>query len=96
MIVKRRLKIKNPQGMHARPASAFVKIANKFEAEVTVKKGGESVNGKSIMGLLTLAANRGSVLEIDTNGPDAREAMEALEKFLMNDADEEKKKENAP
>ena len=95
MIVKRRLKIKNPQGMHARPASAFVKIANKFEAEVTVKKGGESVNGKSIMGLMTLAANRGSVLEIKTSGPDAREMMEALEQFLLNDSDEDKKKESA-
>ena len=93
MIVKRRLKIQNPQGLHARPASVFVKIANKYEAEVTVKKGGESVNGKSIMGLMTLAANQGSTLEIETSGPDADKAMEDLERFLTNDTDEEKPKE---
>ena len=95
MIIKRRIKIKNPQGLHARPASVFVKIANKFEAEVTVKKGGESVNGKSIMGLMTLAANQGSTLDIETSGPDADKAMEELERFLTNDSEEEKPKEGA-
>ena len=90
MIIKRRIKIQNPQGLHARPASVFVKIANKYEAEVTVKKGGESVNGKSIMGLMTLAANQGSTLELETSGPDADKAMDELEKFLANDTDEEK------
>ena len=93
MIVKRRIKIKNPQGLHARPASVFVTIANRFEAEVTVKKGGESVNGKSIMGLMTLAANKGSTLEIQTNGPDAKEAMMELEKFLTGDTEEDVKKD---
>ena len=91
MIIKRRIKIKNPQGLHARPASVFVKIANKYEAEVTVKKGGESVNGKSIMGLMTLAASQGSTLEIETSGPDADKAMEELERFLISDTEEEKK-----
>ena len=95
MILKRRVKIKNLQGLHARPASLFVKIANKYEAEVTVKKGGESVNGKSIMGLMTLAANRGSILEIKISGPDARQAMEELEQFLLNDSGEDKKKERS-
>ncbi len=93
MILKRRIKIKNPQGLHARPASVFVKIANKYEADVTVKKGGESVNGKSIMGLMTLAANQGSTLEIEVSGPDADKAMEELEKFLSNDSEDEKPKE---
>ena len=88
MIVKRKIKIKNPQGLHARPASVFVKIANRFESEVTVKKGHESVNGKSIMGLMTLAANQGSTLEIEVSGNDADKAMEELEKFLMSDSDE--------
>ena len=90
MIIKRRIKIKNPQGLHARPASVFVKIANKYEAEVTVKKGGESVNGKSIMGLMTLAANQGSTLEVETSGPDADKAMEELERFLSADTEEGK------
>ena len=70
MIIKRKIKIKNRQGLHARPASMFVKIANKFEAEVTVRKGSESVNGKSIMGLMTLAANEGAIIEIEAAGED--------------------------
>lgn len=90
MIVKKKIKIKNPQGLHARPASVFVKIANRFESEVTVRKGGEAVNGKSIMGLMTLAANQGSLLELEVSGGDAQQAMEELEKFLVTDAEEEK------
>ena len=85
--VKRKIQIKNPQGLHARPASAFVKIANKFESEVTVKKDGETVNGKSIMGLMTLAANEGSWLEIEVSGPDAEKAMKELERFLLTEHD---------
>jgi phosphocarrier protein HPr len=95
MIVKKRIKILNPQGLHARPASVFVKIANRFESEVTVKKGSEAVNGKSIMGLMTLAANQGSVLEIEVSGPDAEAAMVELEKFLMSDKEDEKPKGSA-
>ena len=95
MIVKKRIKIMNPQGLHARPASVFVKIANRFESEVSVKKGGEKVNGKSIMGLMTLAANKGSILEIETSGPDADKAMQELERFLMNDSEENLKKDGA-
>ena len=85
MFIKKKIKIRNSQGLHARPASAFVKIANKFESDVVVKKGPESVNGKSIMGLMTLAANQGSMLEIEISGPDAEEAMNELEQFLIQD-----------
>ena len=85
MFVKKKIKIKNSQGLHARPASAFVKIANKFEADVVVKKGSESVSGKSIMGLMTLAASHGSTLELEISGPDAEAAMLELEKFLSED-----------
>ena len=93
MIIKKSIKIINPQGLHARPASLFVKIANRFESEVTVRKGGEAVNGKSIMGLMTLAANQGSLLEIEVSGADAEQAMADLEQFLTSDKDEEKPKE---
>ncbi len=96
MIIKRKFKIKNSQGLHARPASIFVKIANKYEAEVTVRKGSESVNGKSIMGLMTLAANHGSTIEIEATGPDAQEAVEELEKFLSSDIDDDKSKPSRP
>lgn len=85
MQIKKRLTILNPQGLHARPASMFVKIANKFRSDVTLKKGGEKVNGKSIMGILMLAASQGSVVDIELNGPDAEEAMRELEGFLTSD-----------
>lgn len=86
---KKKIQIRNPQGLHARPASVFVRIANKFESDVSVKKDGETVNGKSIMGLLTLAANQGSWLEIEISGPDAEPAMKELEGFLLNDKEED-------
>ena len=89
MLIKKTLTIKNPQGLHARPASIFVRIANKFESDVTVKKGAERVNGKSIMGLLGLAASEGSVVDIEVSGPDSEPAMKELENFLMNDKDED-------
>lgn len=82
MLIKKKIKIQNPQGLHARPASIFVKIANKFDSEVAVKKGRETVNGKSIMGLMMLAANRGSTITIEVNGADAKNAADELERFL--------------
>ena len=80
--VTKKIKIKNPQGLHARPASIFVKIANKYESEVSVKKGRQKVNGKSIMGLMMLAANEGTTITIATTGADAQAMMDELEKFL--------------
>ena len=96
MIIKKKMTIENPQGLHARPASVFVKIANKFESEVCVRKGSEAVNGKSIMGLLTLAANQGSMIEIEVSGVDAEQAMKELENFIMSDKEEDTKKETRP
>ncbi|MBI2094825.1 MAG: HPr family phosphocarrier protein [Candidatus Omnitrophica bacterium] len=87
-MIKKKVKIKNPQGLHARPASLFVKIANKYESDVVVRKGADTVSGKSIMGLMTLAANRGSVIEIEVNGADAERALRELEEFLLHDEDE--------
>lgn len=88
MVIKKKIKITNPQGLHARPASNFVKIANKYEADVVVRKGSEAVSGKSIMSLMTLAANHGSTLEIEASGPDADAAMKELEAFLTNDRED--------
>ncbi|OGW91911.1 MAG: hypothetical protein A3D28_00040 [Omnitrophica bacterium RIFCSPHIGHO2_02_FULL_63_14] len=85
MRIKKKLTILNPQGLHARPASIFVKIANQFQSDVTLKKGTEKVNGKSIMGILMLAASQGSVVDIELNGPDAEEAMGRLEAFLTSE-----------
>jgi phosphocarrier protein HPr len=77
-IVERRAEIVNPLGMHARPAAEFVKTASKFKSAVQVSKDGLSVNGKSIMGVMMLAAERGSFMEIRTDGDDADVAMAAL------------------
>ena len=70
--------IVNPLGMHARPAAEFVKTANRFRSQVSVRRGDLTVNGKSIMGMMMLAAERGATLLIDADGEDATEALDAL------------------
>ena len=85
MLIEKKLTIKNEQGLHARPAALFVQIANKYESDIIVRKGRQEVNGKSIMGLLTLAAEKGAKLNIKANGPDAKEAIEELEKVILGD-----------
>ena len=77
-VIERAATIVDPLGMHARPAAEFVKVANRFRSGVEVKKDDLTVNGKSIMGVMMLAAERGSSLVIRTDGEDAAEAMEAL------------------
>ncbi len=78
-IVKKSLIIRNKLGLHARPAALFVQIANKYDAEISVKKGRQLVNGKSIMGIMMLAASRGSKIYIVAKGDDAHEALKELE-----------------
>lgn len=82
---KKVVTIKNKQGLHARPAALFVQIASKYDSEITVKKGKETVNGKSIMGILMLAANRGSKVTIEAIGDDAEKAILELEALLGRD-----------
>ena len=77
-MIEREVKIVNPLGMHARPAAEFVKVANRFRASVQASKDGLVVNGKSIMGVMMLAAECGSSLTLRTDGDDALDAMEAL------------------
>ena len=72
----------NRLGLHARPAAMFVKTANQFNCEVFVEKDGETVNGKSIMGLMMLAAGQGSKLHIRCEGPDADKAIKELEELI--------------
>lgn len=76
--LNRTVSVVHRQGLHARPAALFVQMAKKFECRVTVKKGRKIVDGKSIMGLLTLAAGRGARISIVVDGPDAAEALEQL------------------
>ena len=75
----------NKQGLHARPAALFVQIAEKYDAEITVVKDQEQVNGKSIMGLLMLGAHYQSKISVTTEGPDAQQAMNDIESFFNSD-----------
>jgi len=77
-VVERDAEIVNPLGMHVRPGAEFVKVANKFKSTVEVHKDGAVVNGKSILGMMTLAAECGSSIRIKTDGEDAEQAMAAL------------------
>ena len=77
--------IKNNQGLHARPAAIFVQLANKFDSNITVRKDSQEVNGKSIMGILMLAAEKGSRVTIVAEGIDAEEAIEQLVRLVSKD-----------
>ena len=77
-LIERDATIVNPLGMHARPAAQFVKTASRFRSAVQVSKDGVSVNGKSILGVMMLVAERGSSMHIKAEGEDAEVAMEAL------------------
>ena len=79
----------NKLGIHARPAAMFVKVANRFSCDIFVEKDGEKVNGKSIMGLMMLAAGPGSKLLIHASGPDAPKALAEIEGLIRRKFDEE-------
>ena len=86
---QRELTVQNKLGIHARPAAMFVKTANRFDCEIFVEKDGEKVNGKSIMGLMMLAAGPGSKLIIYTEGDDGSAALDELEALLKRKFDED-------
>ena len=83
------LTIENRNGLHARPAALFVKTSSRFRSEVWVEKDGERVNGKSIMGLMMLAAGKGSVLRVTAEGDDATTVMTELEQLIRTRFGEE-------
>ncbi|MEY2497756.1 MAG: phosphocarrier protein HPr [Verrucomicrobiota bacterium] len=87
--VEKEITIVNRLGLHARPAAMFVRIASRFRCEIWVEKEGEQINGKSIMGLMMLAAGQGSTLLIRCEGPDADKAMEELEELIKAKFNEE-------
>ena len=87
--VEKELVIQNKLGLHARPAAMFVRVANRFPCEITVEKDGEEVNGKSIMGLMMLAAGCGSRLRVVADGDDASQAIKDLEELILRKFDEE-------
>ena len=85
----REFTIKNRLGIHARPAAKLAKIANEFESTIRVMKDGLEVNGKSIMGIMMLAAAQGNVIQIEAEGPDEKDAIRALGDLIENKFDEE-------
>ena len=88
-MAKKEFTILNKLGIHARPAAQFVKMANSFEANVFVEKDGEEVDGKSIMGLMMLAAGHGSVICVSSDGPDADAAIKALGELIARKFEED-------
>lgn len=89
MTARRILLITNKRGLHARAAAKFVQCAGSFEAEVTVKKDGQSVSGRSIMGLMMLAAAPGSTIEVAADGREAVAAVEAIALLVDGKFDED-------
>ncbi len=83
--LERRVTVVNRLGLHARPAAEFVKIASKFESEITVSRDTMQVNGKSILGVMTLAAECGSELLLRAQGEDAAAALDALAEVLSRE-----------
>ncbi len=83
-MISRSVTIVNELGLHARAATRLVKCASVFEAELWIKNGEKTINGKSIMGVLTLAASKGTVLVIESDGPDREDALQAIYQ-LIND-----------
>ena len=86
--IRKKIVVKNKLGLHARPAALFVQAANKFDSRITVEKDNERVNGKSIMGILTLGAERNSCIIIEAEGQDAQTAILELERLVSgNESD---------
>jgi phosphocarrier protein HPr len=85
---RRKAIICNRRGLHARAAAKFVKLAFEFDAEVTVAKGDSAVSGRSIMGLMMLAAGPGTEIELAATGPDAERAVDALAALVTSGFDE--------
>ncbi len=83
--VTKEVVVKNAQGLHARPAALFVQIASRYNSDVTIQKDGEKVNGKSIMGILTLGVQPGATLILEVDGEDADKVMVELEALLTKD-----------
>ena len=82
--VRKKIVVENKLGLHARPAALFVQMANKFESHIVVQKDNEKVNGKSIMGILMLGAERGSSIIIEAEGQDAEKAIAELERLVSS------------
>jgi phosphocarrier protein HPr len=80
--VLKKIEIKNKLGLHARAAALLVQTANRFSAQITLSKDGQTADGRSIMGVLTLAATQGSKIQVEAVGDDAEQAVKAIERLV--------------
>ena len=87
-MIEREFEIKNKLGLHARAAAKLVHTAARFKASIKIKKGDEEVDGKSILGILLLAAGRGSVITVKASGPDEADAVAAIQQLIDGKFDE--------
>jgi phosphocarrier protein HPr len=87
--LSKKVVVSNPQGFHMRPMAAFAQLAARFQSSVKVSREGQSVNGKSILDLMLLAAAQGTELTLEVAGPDAQSALDALVNLLKTPAEEE-------
>jgi phosphocarrier protein HPr len=88
-MIEKELKIINKTGLHARPAALLVKVTGKFKSDILLSKDGYEVNGKSIMGVMTLGAETGSIIIVRVEGEDENEAINAIEDLVKNEFYEE-------
>lgn len=88
-MLQRDVEVMNANGIHARPAAEIVKCAGRYRAHITLARDGMEVNGKSIMGVMMLAAARGSTLVIEADGPDEEQAVEAMRQLIAEGFGEE-------
>ena len=87
-MIERSIEIKNKLGLHARAAAKLVHVAARFKSDIKIRKGDEEVDGKSILGILLLAAGRGSSVHVKADGEDERDALDAVEKLIDAKFDE--------
>ena len=87
--IEKEMTIVNRLGLHARPAAMFVRVASRHRCDIWVAKEGEEINGKSIMGLMMLAAGQGSTLRVRAEGPDAAQALHEIEELIQSRFNEE-------
>ncbi|MBO8162688.1 MAG: HPr family phosphocarrier protein [Brevibacillus sp.] len=87
--MEKQVTIQNKTGLHARPAAEFVKTASKFQSEITLIKDGKEINAKSVIGVMSLAAAKGTVLTIRAEGADEQEAIDALVQLIESKFGEE-------
>jgi len=84
LMAERSVQIVNKHGLHARPAAEMVKVASKFKADITISRDDLEVNGKSIMGVMMLAAEYGAIITLRATGPDADDALDALSTLVAS------------